>query len=82
VPELRNIPGNLVHEPWKLTPMEQNMYAFAPGIDYPLPLVDLEVAARNASERMYAFKKTPQVLSASQPVLKKHVRHPEKRKLQ
>jgi deoxyribodipyrimidine photo-lyase len=40
LPELRNIPGDLVHEPWKLSQDEQKKYGIILGVDYPRPVVD------------------------------------------
>lgn len=79
LPELRNIPGNLVHEPWKLSILEQSYYQFIPGTDYPLPIVDLAAAAKAAATKLYAFKSTPEVRRALPDLLEKHVLQPELR---
>ncbi|WP_320815766.1 deoxyribodipyrimidine photo-lyase [Flavobacterium sp.] len=42
VTELAMIPKELIHQPWKLTIIEQGLYNFKLGIDYPYPIVDLE----------------------------------------
>merc|ERR1719506_470193 len=37
IPELRNVPGSRVHEPWSLSKAEQEMYGVRLGVDYPTP---------------------------------------------
>lgn len=39
VPELREIPPQFVHEPWKIRPMEWQMYGYEPGKAYPVPII-------------------------------------------
>jgi deoxyribodipyrimidine photo-lyase len=38
LPELAEIPVNLIHEPWKLNMIEQQFYDCEIGKDYPAPL--------------------------------------------
>jgi len=38
-PELSNLPKQFVHEPWKMTSKEQNIYGVRLGIDYPIPII-------------------------------------------
>ena len=40
LPELANVPGGKVHEPWKLTKDEQKKFNCQLGVDYPRPVVD------------------------------------------
>jgi deoxyribodipyrimidine photo-lyase len=40
VPELRDVPGDLVHEPWRMGDEEQNGAGCRIGRDYPAPIVD------------------------------------------
>lgn len=52
LPALRNVPSDLVHEPWKMTQQQQTQFDCILGVDYPNPVVDLfKSAARN--EELY-----------------------------
>lgn len=44
VPELAGLPDELIHEPWKATPLEQRAAGFVIGEHYPAPIVDRAVA--------------------------------------
>ncbi len=50
VPELRALPPSLAIEPWKVTPMEEMMYGFRVGLDYPAPIVDIDLTRKRAME--------------------------------
>jgi deoxyribodipyrimidine photo-lyase len=73
VPELRSIPSNLIHEPWKMSMMEQSLYNTIIGKDYPAPIVDIERTRKLASEKVWGLKKTSKVKTEAQRILKKHV---------
>jgi deoxyribodipyrimidine photo-lyase len=51
LPELASVPAAKVHEPWKLTPEEQQQ-SLRLGVDYPNPIVDLFKSAA-ANEKVY-----------------------------
>ncbi|CZF79842.1 Cryptochrome-like protein cry2 [Grimontia celer] len=76
LPELRNVPAPLVFEPWLLTPMEQKMYDVSIGDngDYPNPCLTLETAAKEARDRLWGWKKCPEVKKESKRILAVHVR--------
>lgn len=40
VPELSNLPEQFIHEPWKMTPLDQQTYGVRIGEDYPAPIID------------------------------------------
>lgn len=50
VPELRRLPLSLAIEPWKVTSMEEMMYEFRLGVDYPAPIVDIESTRKRAMD--------------------------------
>ncbi len=73
IPELKDVPAELIHEPWKLSSMEQNLYQVVIGIDYPSPIVDIESSRKAASAVIWGFRKTDAVKKEGQRILKKHV---------
>jgi len=80
LPELQEIPTHLIHEPWKLSPIEQEFYNCRIGIDYPTPIVDLEESRKKASDIVYKFRKETYVQVEGQRILQKHVSNPGKRR--
>lgn len=39
IPELKDVPTNLVHEPWKMSKEQQNQFGCRLGVDYPNPII-------------------------------------------
>jgi deoxyribodipyrimidine photo-lyase len=72
VPELHKVPGQLIHEPWKMTAMEQKMYDFHLGVDYPLPIVDYETAVRQNKERYWTLRQSMEAKKALPGIWKRH----------
>jgi deoxyribodipyrimidine photolyase len=72
VPELASLPIPFVHEPWKLTPIEQVFHDFMPGKNYPLPIVNLEEARKKSSDFFWGMRKDTAVKIDSKRVLEKH----------
>ncbi|WP_353480958.1 FAD-binding domain-containing protein [Haliscomenobacter sp.] len=77
VPELKNVPTNLIHEPYKLTLIEQILYQCEIGKDYPAPVVDIEETRKIASDIMWSFRKNKNVKTEGKRILKKHVSNPK-----
>lgn len=73
LPELKNVPTAFIHEPWKMTEMEQDLYKAKLGADYPFPIVDLEESRKKASEVVWSFRKNDSVKEEGKRILKKHV---------
>jgi deoxyribodipyrimidine photo-lyase len=73
IPELKSVPASLIHEPWKMSLMEQDLYGVQIGKDYPSPIVDIEQTRKMASEKVWGLKKTAKVKVEAQRILKKHV---------
>lgn len=73
IPELAEIPTNLIHEPWKLNAIEQQFYNCEIGKDYPMPIVDIEETRKYASDIVWSFRKKDSVKVEGKRILKKHV---------
>ena len=80
LPELAEIPNNLIHEPWKLNPIEQQFYNCELGKDYPFPIVDIEETRKKASDIVWSFRKKPDVKEEGVRILKKHVSNANRNK--
>lgn len=52
LPELKEVPGDKIHEPWKLSQEEQKRYNVKLGVDYPRPVVDFFKSVK-ANEKVY-----------------------------
>lgn len=74
VPELKNVPEEHIHEPWKMSPMEQEFCGVVLGKNYPLPIVNLEESARAARTKVWGHRKHPLVQKENKRILKKHVK--------
>ena len=79
IPELAEVPVNLIHEPWKLNPIEQQFYNCEIGKDYPEPIVNIEETRKYASDIVWSFRKTDEVKEEGKRILKKHVSNPNRR---
>jgi deoxyribodipyrimidine photo-lyase len=44
LPELRDVPGNMVHAPYAMSESEQRDYGVVIGDDYPAPMIDLDAS--------------------------------------
>jgi deoxyribodipyrimidine photo-lyase len=72
VPELAKVPTEFIHEPWKLTPIEQGLYGFYLGFDYPFPIVELEAAQKKASEIIWTIQNENKWDETSKMIIAKH----------
>lgn len=72
IPALRQVPGTLIHEPWKMSLMEQTMYGCVVGKDYPKPVVDVEESRKTATQIAWTWRKETTVQQDAQRILKTH----------
>jgi deoxyribodipyrimidine photo-lyase len=47
LPELKDVPTEFVHEPWKMTQFQQLEYGVRLGVDYPNPIVPPLIPGRS-----------------------------------
>lgn len=72
VPELGAIKGPLIHEPWKLSPLELNEAGVRLGQDYPERVVIHLEAVRRAREVIREWRSRPEFRSESKTTLSRH----------
>lgn len=61
IPELKNVPTEFIHEPYKMTLLEQQMYGCIISETYPAPIVDIEATRKIASDIVWSFRKKDDV---------------------
>lgn len=76
IPELAEVPISLLHEPWKMNPIEQQFYNCEIGKYYPAPIVNIEETRKYASDIVWSFRKKDEVTAEGNRILKKHVSNP------
>lgn len=74
LPQLQDIPAELVHQPWLLTEMEQAMYQVVIGEDYPRPIIELETTGKEARERLWSYRNRDDVQLENRRILLRHVK--------
>lgn len=74
IPELANVPKEFIHEPWRMSPMEEATYKVYIGIDYPKPLVDCKEAAKKARDKIWGHRKNLKVQEEKKRILATHIR--------
>ncbi|WP_109831914.1 cryptochrome/deoxyribodipyrimidine photo-lyase family protein [Reichenbachiella versicolor] len=74
LPELQKIPVQYIHEPWKMTSIEQELYDFRISHDYPAPIVDLKESGKAARDKIWGHRKHPLVKQEQQRILRTHTR--------
>lgn len=78
VPGLHNCPIQFIHEPWKMTEMDQMFANFKLGHDYPNRIVDHESGHRLSKELIYSLRKTKEVKQERNRILSTHIVHPRR----
>jgi deoxyribodipyrimidine photo-lyase len=74
VQELRNVPTVFIHEPWKMTPLEQEMCGVIVGRDYPFPIVDNGEVMKENRRSIWEMRKNASVLLDSGRMVRTHAR--------
>ena len=71
VPELAPVPDTFIHEPWRMPEAMQRATGVQIGRDYPAPIVDHIVAAREAKQRLIALRREPESRAESRDIQQK-----------
>lgn len=79
IPELSKLPKELIHEPWKITALEEVYYNFKPNTDYPNPIIETEITGAFARKQLWAATKKSIIQSEASRILKKHTNPGRKR---
>jgi deoxyribodipyrimidine photo-lyase len=74
LPELIELPNEVIHTPWALSPMEQQLYQCQLGEDYPSPMVDINETGKIARDLLWGFRNRFTTKKEGQRILAKHVR--------
>ena len=72
VPELKNVQGKLIHEPWKMTYIDQKSISIELGKNYPLPIIENNKATKIAKDKIWKVKKSREAKLLSSQILIKH----------
>ena len=72
VPELADVDIAHLHEPWKMTALEQQMCGCYIGQHYPEPIVDHIAAAKFAREKLREVRNAPGFQQESQVIQERH----------
>lgn len=73
VNELKDVPEEFIHEPWKMTELDQVFNGIKSN--YPKPLVDLTEAGKKARIKIWGFRKSKEVKLEVNRIVKLHTRN-------
>lgn len=71
LPYMRQVPDVWIFEPWRMPERLQQSHGLSPG-DIPIPIVNFEVATREAKVRVYDRRREPDVKSDKARIIEKH----------
>ena len=72
VPELAHLETPFALEPWLMTSLEQQLYNFELGKDYPFPIVDIITHRKRATDMLWKFREDYTVKKENLRILQKH----------
>ncbi len=72
VPELAELPKAFIHEPYLMTPLDQQFNNFELGEDYPKPIVNIKTNRKKALDILWSMKSDIDVIEENKRILKKH----------
>lgn len=74
LPILRNLPKELIHEPYNMSAMEQSISGVIIGKDYPFPIINIEQAGKEARKNIWGHKDHELVKQENKRILAIHCR--------
>lgn len=74
LPQLEPVPTSFIHEPHKMTLIEQQMCHVYIGKDYPLPIVDIATSAKTARTAIWGHRDNALVKAENRRILLTHTR--------
>lgn len=74
LPQLKNVPTEFIHEPYKMSLMEQELYRIKIGVDYPAPIVSIDESGKNARKTIWGHRKNDLVQQENKRILFTHTR--------
>lgn len=72
LPALRRVPDAWLFEPWRMPANLQSAHGVTLGQDIASPIVELELATRQAKAKLFARRANPEVKAGKLAILKKH----------
>ena len=74
LPDLSKVPATLIHEPYKMSVIEQEIAGVIIGKDYPSPIVDIAEAGKLARKNIWGHKSHETVKQENKRILAIHCR--------
>ena len=72
LPALRQLPSEMIHTPWLIDADQLKRYGVILGENYPMPIIEPELAAREAKANYTAWRQRTETRELSRAVLIKH----------
>jgi deoxyribodipyrimidine photo-lyase len=72
LPVLSRVPDTWIFEPWRMPESVQAHCGVRVGSDWPMPVVDLERATREAKARLHQRRARPEVKAAKADIVRRH----------